>query len=240
MGFEQIQEKLKEIGISNLDINELIRKLYSKNPIVEFGYSVLMSRKEIRKFVVINKHYLSVKEYNMEFWADTSRSKFDNINPYELDIRTEMDIDYLKDLLDVQDNIVFFPWAWGFVRRNYDAHSSKFTGFRSNPMDKVWFYFVSGPSQEINEYIQDLPEDAFLNNANQRKNALSEKLDEVDELIYKGDYEEAINKLQNDIRTKCDGFFGSSPWNDWITDYEAQQELVEKIDDLIAYLRTLI
>lgn len=36
-----------------------------------------------------------------------------------------------------------FPWCWGYVRRNYDAYSNEFTGFQSNPMDKVWFYFVS-------------------------------------------------------------------------------------------------
>lgn len=37
---------------------------------------------------------------------------------------------------------VVFPWAWGYVRRNYDAHSNDFIGFQSNPMDKVWFYSV--------------------------------------------------------------------------------------------------
>ncbi|KKN19085.1 hypothetical protein LCGC14_0949330, partial [marine sediment metagenome] len=37
---------------------------------------------------------------------------------------------------------VVFPWAWGYVRKNYDAYSSKFFGFHSNPMDKVWFYPV--------------------------------------------------------------------------------------------------
>ncbi len=133
-----------------------------------------------------------------------------------------------------------FPWAWGFVRRNYDAYSSKFTGFQSNPMDKVWFYPVSSQFPEVNDYIQNLPDEVFINNANQRKTAFSEKLNEVIELINNGMYEEAILKLKHDIRPKCDGSLGGNPRNDWIIDPETQQELCAMIDALIALLETLI
>jgi len=133
-----------------------------------------------------------------------------------------------------------FPWAWGFVRRNYDAYSSKFTGFQSNPMDKVWFYPVSSQFPEVNDYIQNLPDEVFINNADQRKNALSEKLNDVFEHINNGEYEEAILKLKNDIRPKCDGSLGGNPRNDWITDPETQQELCAMIDALIALLERLI
>ena len=55
---------------------------------------------------------------------------------------------------------VVFPWAWGYVRRNYDAHSNDFIGFQSNPLDKVWFYSVDKDTdgdrlsdyEEINTY----------------------------------------------------------------------------------------
>ena len=133
-----------------------------------------------------------------------------------------------------------FPWAWGFVRRNYDAYSSKFTGFQSNPMDKVWFYPVSSQVPDVNDYIQDIPNEFFVNNAEQRKNALSEKLNEVIELINNGMYEEAILKLKHDIRPKCDGSLGGNPRNDWITDEDTQQELCAMIDALIAFLEMLI
>ena len=135
---------------------------------------------------------------------------------------------------------VVFPYAWGYVRRNYDAHSSKFTGFQSNPMDKVWFYTVSSQSPDVNGYIQNLPDEFFVNNAEQRKNALSEKFNDVFEHINNGEYEEAIDKLKHDIRPKCDGSLGGNPRNDWITDPETQQELCAMIDALIAFLETLI
>ena len=92
----------------------------------------------------------------------------------------------------------------------------------------------------MDDYIQDLPDDAFKNNPDQRKNAFSEKLAEVIELIDAGEYQEAIDKLQHDIRAKADGYVDGHPKNDWITDPEAQEEICTMIDDLIAYLETLL
>jgi hypothetical protein len=94
--------------------------------------------------------------------------------------------------------------------------------------------------EDIDDSIQDLPDDAFDNNAVQMSNALSEKLDEVDDLIDDGEYQEAIDKLKNDIRSKCDGSLGGNPNNDWVTDPDAQEELCEMIDDLIDYLESLL
>ena len=91
----------------------------------------------------------------------------------------------------------------------------------------------------VDEYIQDLPDDAFKNNPDQRKNAFSEKLDEVIELIDAGEYQKAIDKLQHDIRAKADGYVDGNPKDDWITDPEAQEEICTMIDDLIAYLEHL-
>ncbi len=96
---------------------------------------------------------------------------------------------------------------------------------------------------EIDDYIQDLPDDNFKEPAEQRKNALHEKLieneegDAVLQLIEAGLYEEALEKLQNDIRPKCDG--DPDP-EDWVTDPGAQADLLAMIDWLIDYLETLI
>jgi PKD repeat protein len=101
-------------------------------------------------------------------------------------------------------------------------------------------------TEQINDYIQDIPDDAFDNNADQHQNALYEKLientdgDAVLQLIEAGLYEEALEKLRNDIRTKCDGSVGGNPSNDWVTDPDVQKELLAMIDALIEYLETLI
>ena len=91
----------------------------------------------------------------------------------------------------------------------------------------------------INQYIQDLPGDAFKNNAGQRKIAFSNKLAEVLEMINAGDYQAAIIKLQNDIRAKADGYVDGNPKNDWIRVSAAQQEICLMVDDLIAYLEAM-
>jgi sugar lactone lactonase YvrE len=88
----------------------------------------------------------------------------------------------------------------------------------------------------IDDYIQNLPDDCFKNNADQRKNALHEKLLEVQALIDAGDYQAAIDKLSHDIRPKVDG----EGKNDWITCADDQARLIAMIDALIAYLVGLI
>lgn len=92
----------------------------------------------------------------------------------------------------------------------------------------------------IGDYIQDLPNGAFKNNAEQRKNAFHKKLVDVMALADESNYQEAINKLHHDIRAKADGSVSGNPKNDWITDAAAQEELCSMIDDLIAYLEGLL
>lgn len=85
--------------------------------------------------------------------------------------------------------------------------------------------------ESINTYIMNLDDSAFKNNADNRKAALENKLDAVQTLIDGGNYEDAIDKLTNDILAKMDG--GN---NDWITDTEAQADLQGLIDDLVSCL----
>jgi len=87
--------------------------------------------------------------------------------------------------------------------------------------------------QDLDDYIQGLPDEAFKNNPDQRKNALGSMLSEVIEKIMYEDPTGAINKL-NSIRDKADGV---GP--DWITDPEAQSHVLMKIDDIVAYLALL-
>jgi hypothetical protein len=88
---------------------------------------------------------------------------------------------------------------------------------------------------KIIEYILGLDDDCFKNNADNRKNALVNKLESVRDMINAGDYEGAIDKLTNDIRPKMDG----EGKNDWIICEEAQDDLTGMIDELIEYLESL-
>lgn len=94
--------------------------------------------------------------------------------------------------------------------------------------------------KNLNDYIQNLPDNAFKNNPRQRKNALKNKLEEVFIKIENKEYQEAIQKLQNDIRAKADGTVGGDPKDDWIIDTKAQNEICTMIDDLITYLMGLL
>ncbi len=99
---------------------------------------------------------------------------------------------------------------------------------------------ASAPTPEdIKDVLNNLPDDAFKNNADNRRNALGNMLDDVQDKIDAGDYEGAINKLEV-IRAKMDGCFGGNPNNDWITDCAAQAEVLAVIDALIEYLESLL
>lgn len=92
----------------------------------------------------------------------------------------------------------------------------------------------------IGEVIVDLPDEAFKNTPDQRKNAFLNKLDAIFDLIDSGFYEEAMDKLQNDILAKMDGSLGGHPKNDWIIDPEAQEQVADLIQALIDYLSYLL
>jgi hypothetical protein len=116
-----------------------------------------------------------------------------------------------------------------------DASDSVTVSVKVNTIDEA--------TEQIDDYIQVLPESAFESNPEQRKNAFYEKLieneegDAVIQLMEAGLYQDALDKLLHGIRPKCDG--DPDPL-DWITDPEAQAKLLAMIDALIEYLETLI
>ncbi|MHC4568663.1 MAG: PKD domain-containing protein, partial [Planctomycetota bacterium] len=92
--------------------------------------------------------------------------------------------------------------------------------------------------QSLDAHIQGLPADAFENNARQRKGALQNKLEAVTGLITAGEFQQAIDKLLNDVRAKADGSLGGNPNNDWIADPAAQVAICAMIDEIVAYLQS--
>jgi len=88
------------------------------------------------------------------------------------------------------------------------------------------------------ETIEELPDAAFDKNPGQRRNSLLNKLGAVENQVAEGNYQDAINKLQNDVRVKMDGSVGGNPKNDWITDPGAQAELTALIDRLVSILQS--
>jgi len=91
-----------------------------------------------------------------------------------------------------------------------------------------------------NQYIQGLPDTAFKGKANQRKNAFDNMFNALDDMLADEEYYGMIQHLRNNIRDKADGQVDGKAGNDWITDPTAQQEICQKIDDIAAYLETLL
>lgn len=98
--------------------------------------------------------------------------------------------------------------------------------------------------------IGSLPDSAFKNNPSQRKNAFCEKTEEVINLIEYANnstdpvvqdqfYQEAMDKLQNDIGSKMDSYAGGEKNNDWITDEKAQEPVYRDVQKLIKELQDL-
>jgi hypothetical protein len=73
-------------------------------------------------------------------------------------------------------------------------------------------------------------------------NALAEKMDEVEGMIYRGQYKNALSKLEKDILKKTDGCvsIGAPDKNDWIRTCEQQEEIYPLIIEEIDYLTKLI
>lgn len=62
----------------------------------------------------------------------------------------------------------------------------------------------------------------------------------IDKMWDKEDILGIIKDMNENIRTKCDGTLEGIPNDDWILDPIAQYHICMKIDDMIAYLTTLM
>jgi hypothetical protein len=92
----------------------------------------------------------------------------------------------------------------------------------------------------LDDYVDALSDDAFKNNANQRKNAFSNMIGAINSMVEEEEYNGAIQDLQNNVRGKADGTVDGKGNNDWITDGSAQQDICMSIDDITDYLATLL
>ena len=87
--------------------------------------------------------------------------------------------------------------------------------------------------------VDRLPDEVFINSAEERKYSLVVKFSEVGRLIYEGDYKSAVNKLTKDILKKMDGCPPSADKNDWIIDCTEQVRMRDQIGRLIEVIEAL-
>jgi hypothetical protein len=90
--------------------------------------------------------------------------------------------------------------------------------------------------QFIDGHIRALPDSVFRKPADNRKDALSNKLAAVQAMLTKGDLSGALNKLRHDIRAKLDGFVDGKAQDDWIIDPASRQLLCLMLDELMRYM----
>ncbi|MDD5772597.1 MAG: PKD domain-containing protein [bacterium] len=161
---------------------------------------------------------------------------------------------------DVQDTMS------GIEKSSNDAPSSYHTGYNTvtvTAVDKagnsasdsliVTIVAVTTIENDLNNLktmIDSLGDSAFKNNAANRKNALSNKIDALTNIIGAGRAStdpvsknnllgEAISKLKNDIQSKMDGCGSSADNNDWIGDCGAQYQLNLLINKILGVLNDL-
>jgi PKD repeat protein len=91
-----------------------------------------------------------------------------------------------------------------------------------------------------NDYIQGLDSSAFKGNAERLQKAIDKMFVALANMWANEEYYGMIQYLNNNLREKADGTVGGKANNDWITDSTTQQEIGQKIDDIIAYLETLL
>ena len=98
---------------------------------------------------------------------------------------------------------------------------------------------------------QDVPLAAYKNAAEQRRDALQNKfkallkqIAAITDTMTRDQkltaWQDALDKLLNDIWAKGDGFYGGNPKNDWITTKEEQTRLYEKVKELETAIRAEI
>jgi ELWxxDGT repeat protein len=99
--------------------------------------------------------------------------------------------------------------------------------------EELWL--VIDISATVAPSVANLPPEDFKDHA--KKNVILKQLNDIDQLIASGDIAGAITELQ-DLRQHVDGFETGSAAdkNDWITEQDAQTQVRNYIDQLIAAL----
>ena len=113
------------------------------------------------------------------------------------------------------------------------------TGVHSNTYS-VHVHDVDEALVITNNYIQDLDDSYFKGRADRRKASVDSTFHECADKWANEAYNGLIRDLRRSIREKADGYVDGKPNNDWITDATAQGEICQKIDDITAYLETLM
>lgn len=134
--------------------------------------------------------------------------------------------------------VTYQPELWYSGDDSFDYTITDIAGSTATATVTITVNDVIPSTEDIFASIEALPDEAFDKDADNQKNAFGNKLGEISNLIANKQYSDAINKLENDIRSKVDG--DESP-KDWIViDSGAQSELCEMIDTLVNALKALL
>ena len=98
---------------------------------------------------------------------------------------------------------------------------------------------VAEAKHDLAAYIQNLPSNAFKGKEVQQKAAFANMFKALDDMIVKKEWNGFITSIQSNIRSKADGQVDGKPQDDWIKDKTAQQHICMKVDDIVAYVKTL-
>ena len=108
-------------------------------------------------------------------------------------------------------------------------------------METLWSNVESSLQSTLGDAVDMLLDPVSLKNENM-KNALLNKIDAAMAMIDEGLYEDALNKLRNDILAKTNGCAetGEPDKNDWILTCQQQSQVYGLVMETIEYVRSLI
>ncbi len=217
--------------------------------IVEFKAKIVQTRiydYDLVTYLGVNGLLVHAWEVQNAYWATINGSEY---SWYSFSFSPDLNLDGTVDWVDGDNEFSIDTWsgynnlypavsAWDVIIVSVDYDGNGIPDYKEGPCHEL---------EILKQTMLDSTDSAWRNPAENRKNAMIEKIDECIVLCQNEEYNQCYDKILHDIKPKLTGLkvdeegnpFGNGIFkNPWVVDPSLQEEFGDATDSILSLLAT--